>query len=290
MAILKAYFDDSKDNRVLTIAGYLSDHESWARFDHAWQVVLDRFHVPYLHMSEFWDRDGIYRHIKDDPKEEEAFFAGIVKVICDHLRFCVQTTVVLDDVKKFNRVQKYKLSAQALAIYGCLLRLQTQFNGQPIEVIFDKFERASSFIELGKHYAEADAQQPLNKHLILSVRVEDGESWRTILPLQAADFVAWEMRKYCNDPLPWIEQLKYDDISSGAALRNFQEWFTRFVKEEERLPRYRKSFDALKKCRASPDGFLFNYAALELLQYRHPYGWRLSEKRRMALFSEDQDA
>ena len=48
MAILRAYFDDSKDDRILTIAGYLSDLESWGRFDRAWKAVLDKFGVPYL--------------------------------------------------------------------------------------------------------------------------------------------------------------------------------------------------------------------------------------------------
>ena len=290
MAILKAYFDDSKDDCVLTIAGYMSTHESWAQFDHAWCSLLERFQVPYLHMKEFWDRDGIYKHIKDDPKEEIAFFSAIVDVIDKHLRFCPLTIVMLNDLKKFNKTSRQKLSAAALAVYGCLMKLQTQFRGQPVEMVFDKFERADSLVALGKHYAESDVEYPINKRLVLSTRIENDESAKTILPLQAADFIAWEMRKYCNDPSPWISGIRYEDIPTGAAQRNFFEWHTKFIEDEGRAPRTRKTFEALRKCRAPPDGFLFNYAALEYLQSCHPYGWRLTEKRRLALFSEDQGA
>ena len=277
MAILRAYFDDSKDDRILTIAGYLSDLESWGRFDRAWKAVLDKFGVPYLHIREFGEPDGIYRHIQDRPEEEAAFFAALVGVVNDHARDCIQTTVLLDDLKRFNKKHSFKLSAPALAICGCLLMLQRQFRGRPIEVVFDKFEKASSLIELGKYYAEADQHEPLNASLMLATRIEAEESWRTILPLQAADFVAWEMRKYCSDPSTWISGIRFEDVPSGAAIRDFGKWWTQFVKQEGRIPRLRKSWAALKECRARPNGFLINYAGLEFLQERHPYGWRLTQ-------------
>lgn len=292
MATFRAYFDDSKDNRVLTIAGFLSDYESWGRFDYAWKAMLDEFKVPYLHMKEFWNNNGIYKHIKDDPKKEEAFFSELIKVISDHTRYCVLTMVLLEDVKKFNKQQNHQLRAPALAIYGCFLQLQMQFSGRPIEVIFDKFENASSLIELGNDYAETDTQQPINRQLILSIRIQADESCRTILPLQAADFVAWEMRKYCNDPISWISQLRFEDVPNGVARMNFDKWLIEFEKEEGRAPRQRKSLYALKK-RCPLHGFLFNYASLEVLQRRHPYGWRTnkSNKRRGVItFSRDQGA
>lgn len=241
-------------------------------------------------MKEYWDTEGIYKHIKADQRKERAFFSALAEVIKDHVTFCTQATVLLDDLKRFNRKHHLNLSAPGLAIYGCLMGLQTQFRGRSIEVIFDKLERAHSLIQLGIDYAESDDHEPLNQRLIVATHVREEESWRTILPLQAADFVAWEMRKICVDLIPWMSKLRFEHVRGGTALSSFNDWVVRFTNENGRQPRDRKSFKALRQGRARPEGFIFNYAALERLKYRHPYGWRLTERRRLALFSEDQGA
>ena len=120
MAILRAYFDDSRDakDQAITFAGYLSTVQLWEEFDRSWQAVLDKFHVPYLHMKEFGDPAGKYKHIKEDPDEEAAFMRSLIEVISRYTRFGTQVTVLLDDLERFNTDHGLALDPYALAVYG----------------------------------------------------------------------------------------------------------------------------------------------------------------------------
>lgn len=281
MAILKAYFDDSKHtNELLTVGGYLSDVESWGRFETEWKQILDQAKVPYLHMKEFWHKDGIYKHIKDLPAAEESFFRKLVQAIKGHTKFCTQTTVLLDDLKRFNSDHDLELSAPALCVYGCLRALQWAFPRGEIEAIFDKFEAASPAIDLAKDYLQSDVSaqpQPGDReNPFLSIySLEKQDSWRNILPLQAADWLSWEMRKTCIDTKPWIEKKGHDQTVDWV--HDFNKWAQRFYEENGRPFRNRKSFIALREANP-PQGHIWNYEQLESVKARHPYGWALSDK------------
>jgi hypothetical protein len=287
MAVLKAYFDDSMAfddaNRptLLTVGGYLSDVDSWGRFETDWKQILDIAKVDYLHMKEFWDTEGIYKHLKDDPKAEEAFFRSLVKVIRDHTKFCTQTTILLDDLKRFNADHGLRLNALALGVYGCLLALQFQFPRGEIEAIFDKFEQADRAIRLGKGYLQTDISaqaEPGDKYdPFLSIYpLEKTESWRNILPMQAADWLSWEMRKTCIDTKPWI-QLKGHEAKIDW-VRNFDGWAKSFAEEKGRPFRNRRSFIALREAN-QPQGFIWNYEQLGIVKDRHPHGWTLRKTK-----------
>jgi hypothetical protein len=289
MAVLKAYFDDSKSSGLLTIGGYLSDVDSWGRFESAWQQILDDFKAPYLHMKEFWDRDGIYKHIKDVPVDEVTFFRRLVAVIKEHTKFCTQTTVILEDLDKFNLYHNLTLDAHSLAIYGCLLALQTTFPNGEMEVIFDKFEQACLRIATAENYLGSDVLAPLSrKQPFLSVySLKKEDSWRTVLPLQAGDWIAWEMRKTCVDTLPWIKK-KGHDLNKDW-VDDFHNWSQQFAQENDRQFRNRKSFIALRESNP-PRGFIWNYQQLGVLKDSHPYGWQLKKNGGLTVFSEGQGA
>jgi hypothetical protein len=287
VAILKAYFDDSGDDvsqPVLTIGGYLSDIESWGKFDQAWKETLDSFHVPYLHMKEFGEPDGVYKELKQDADRLEAFLKSLVDVICKHTRFCTHATVLIDDLKRFNRDHGLALNAYGLAVYGCLMGLQLRFSNQPIEVIFDKFGNAGSRIQKGIDYAESDTLQPLNPRVISATHARDDESCKTILPLQAADLFSWEMRKCCIEHESWIDSLGPPYPSPRGAAASYNRWATEFIEEKGRPPRQRKSFAALRDGQR-PLGYVFNYDNLKLLKDIHRNGWKLTKRRRLTVFS-----
>lgn len=293
MAILKAYFDDSTafdDSHkptLLTIGGYLSDVDSWERFDTDWKQVLDDAKVGYLHMKEFWDKDGVYKHIKDDHEAEEVFFRRLVQVIRNHTKFCTQTTILLGDLDRFNADHNLKLEPVALGVYGCLLALQLQFPRGDIEAIFDKFESADRAIHLGKGYLRSDISaqsQPGDKRDPFSsiYPLQKTDSWRNIQPMQAADWLAWEMRKTCVDTKPWIEKKGHEPKMDW--IKNFNDWAKSFAEEKGRPFRNRRSFIALREANP-PQGFIWNYEQLGTLLERHPYGWALrNTKGRIQLF------
>jgi hypothetical protein len=239
-------------------------------------------------MSEFWDDTGIYRRIKEKPSEEVIFFRRLMTVIKDHTKFCTQTTVLLDDLQRFNSDHRLDLDALSLGIYGCLLALQRTFPNGEIEVIFDRFDLASSSIERAEHYLATDVSAPPKQQPFMSTySLKKDESWRTVLPLQAADWIAWEMRKTCVDTLPWIEKKGHDLTADW--INDFHNWSQQFAQENGRQFRNRKSFIALRESNP-PRGFIWNYEQLGILKDRHPYGWQLKKRGGLTVFSEGPGA
>ena len=46
-------------------------------------------------MKEWWNRDGIYKELKEDAQKEALFFSDLVNVIEKHTEFCISATIVL---------------------------------------------------------------------------------------------------------------------------------------------------------------------------------------------------
>ncbi len=289
MAILKAYFDDSgadkrSDDRLLTIAGYVSTVELWEKFDEAWDTALGEF--DYLHMKEFGDPNGIYKSVKCDPKKEAAFMGGLVEIIAENTRMGVHTTVMLDDLRRFNREHNRHLNPYALAIHGCISMLQWKFPTVEIEVYFDKFDRASSLVEEGLSYTESDVYQPLKPNLLpVATPIRKDESFKSVRPIQAADLLAWEMRKLLFDRLTWINGRDFFQLSRRAVLESYARWVQEHTEKFGKQPRNRKSFLALRNG-TRPNGYVFNYENLELLEKRHVHGWKVTRDRGLIVFSE----
>jgi hypothetical protein len=71
-------------------------------FEFEWDATLKMQRVPYLHMKEWWNQDGIYKQLKEDAQKEALFFSDLVNVIEKHTEVCVSATIVLRDFERFN--------------------------------------------------------------------------------------------------------------------------------------------------------------------------------------------
>lgn len=68
--------DTKVDSGVYSLAGYISDSNSWAAFDRDWLAVLNEFRIPAFHMTDFegWDNSrnqgfGVFKDWqKGDPR------------------------------------------------------------------------------------------------------------------------------------------------------------------------------------------------------------------------------
>ena len=127
MAILKAYLDDSGDpdggHNFLTVGGYVATVDYWEYFEKQWTEILDEFRVPYFHMKEFWNANGIYKNIKKEKNREREFIEASILIIKATAEICVSVTVKLADLVIFNKRHKLDLDPYSLAIYGCLIHM-----------------------------------------------------------------------------------------------------------------------------------------------------------------------
>ena len=284
--VLKAYLDDSgspanPDHSYLTVAGYLADDGHWALFEERWGQALEAAGVPYLHMREFGNRDSkIYRHLKADPIKELDFITSLVDAIDDSLWFCPGATVKLPDLHAFNAKHGLDIDPYAIAIYGCLIETRRDYRKDPVDLIFDAFEKSGTRVDLALDYARMDVAEDLKADLFTPTHLQDEESFKTVLPLQAADFVAWECRKSCEDRKDW--KFTREDRSDPHRLRrSYLEWSIKTILETGKPPRARGSLKALHKHGSlRPRGFVWDEANLEAALGHHPNGWTAPPRKR----------
>jgi len=274
MAVLKAYADDSwGGDQIVSIAAYVSDADGWRAFEQDWRAALSRAGAPYFHMKEFWSPSGPFTHLHDDPAATAQFLSELVRTIRAHLKYCATPTVRIEDLEGFNRSKGVSLEPYPLALYACFIELRHAFPNDEIELVVDKIEHAHAKIAVAEAYAESDTFADLRPDDFITVPLKKTESFKSVLPIQAADFMAWELRKSCMERLSW-EPAEVDRILGGGRLRqSYEAWGADFEAREGRAPRDRKSAWALMD--ATPQGGqLWDFHLILAADVnRHPNGW-----------------
>jgi hypothetical protein len=270
VTILRAYLDDSRNGPWVTIGGCLAFLDAWERFEPLWQQHLDAFGVPWLHMKQFNNPDPAakpYGHLKGDNQSRSVeFMAASEAIINEHSHQHPGCSVRVPDLEAFNAKYGLQLDPYSLAIYGCIIRMR-RLHTDPIQLVIDRFDKAQSRTERALGYAASDCGENLMARDFTTTHLGGAESFRTILPMQAADFVAYETCKYRSERTDMIlspEIRENPDLMSLA----IRKW------EDKNKPRDRKSFQALRDGAAfRVRHFTWETYDLEQLRERHPNGW-----------------
>lgn len=252
----------------MTMGGYIGEPADWASFELRWDAVLRAFEVPYLHMKEFGAPDNsIYGHIKADREKELDFMAALVDAIRHGPRASIAATVILSDLDAFNQKNGLRLDPYSMGIYACLLQMRSYFPGQEIDVVVDKFEAAPSRIAKALSYLETH-NEPTGRDLFNTTSLGADELWRTIFPLQAADLIAWEVRKYRTERTSFRPSSLDVRRDRNAMHSEFLVW------EDANKPRDRGSFQNLRYATvAHPHHAVVDELALIEVSALHPTGW-----------------
>jgi hypothetical protein len=196
------YFDDagSADCGFTAVAGWVSTLERWRAFAEEWAMMLSAYRVPYLNMKELSHFKGPYeswnsqRHIKD------SFQGDACKIIARNLLHGFAAIVPHIAYQRVNReytLREYTGNQYALAGYDCV-RTATRWAMErdpkwAIEFIFDDgTPKRGNLVKLMK-------SEGFNKPIFRSPVPRNG--LRAVMQLQAADFLAYEVRKVkIDDP------------------------------------------------------------------------------------------
>lgn len=189
---IQAYIDDSlTDNEVLVLAGYIAHFEEWEKFSIRWQELLDMsprwlgFKMSDIASSKDelrWERAGwFYRPIEDHAL---AFVACAVEI--GPLRQIVRE---LDLPTKMNNPYIFGLKAivDATAQYQHELGIH-----EKVDFIFDD-RGEEAMVREGFDYYKASLDENMQKLVGAKPRFESDLEF---LPLQAADMLAWHVRKH----------------------------------------------------------------------------------------------
>jgi uncharacterized C2H2 Zn-finger protein len=203
IAMLQAYVDDSKQlhGKNIFMAGFVSSAENWLHFSDAWDAELKAYpSIEYFKCSEWKAKRKQFRNFGKLDREIKA--SRLCEVINDHSLWSFQISVNEKDVRQvFDDSVPYGIRTPYFLLFmGVvvgLARYQLEMgNDSPIDVIFDEqnqIQRLVSAIYGGLKEMQPNALQG----------VMGGQpvfrSDRDVLPLQAADLLAWHAQKFTRD-------------------------------------------------------------------------------------------
>jgi hypothetical protein len=138
--------------------------------------------------------------------------------------------VVLDDLRKFNDEHGLSFDAKALAIYASMMELRKVQPKECVEVILDRMNQGHAAIAKAEEYAPSEELKDIS---FLPLPKKCAYGAQDMAPLQAADLLAWEIRKeyelkkewYQANPDGFYHVLPRSNDDGMKAFRGLFKWF-----------------------------------------------------------------
>lgn len=204
---LQAYIDESyEENGIFVMAGYIASVESWAAFTKDWEKMLPYGMLNnegeyYFKMSDMAQKD-------ERMKRVPAFF----RIIEEHVLGFVSVKIDISELKRVlsrlsvpGAVIDWEMHANPYYIaFRCLLDMFHLHRpkmtdaiplNEKIDFIFDDRTEEKAIISSWDYYME-NRPEEVRQYYGSVPRFENDEEF---LPLQAADFWAWWVRKWHKD-------------------------------------------------------------------------------------------
>jgi hypothetical protein len=233
LAMLTFYFDAGGDETtsLLTVAGFASSTKDWDAFSIAWKKRLDQseiqffravdfasFRGPFQHWHDRWDRETLRRRLSSE----------LMDILKSHVYRRFACTIINKDFQKMNESvrKEFALSAYSLAGRTCekyarkWASEQWRANAEmPLALIFEAGDRGHGKLQerLRRDLGHIPANFRPKKDTVRA----DGAVEHGLMPLQAADWLAWEVNRATRD---YYEQ----KLESESSLRWPMQEFLRY--------------------------------------------------------------
>lgn len=245
MVVLKGYFDDSGDekdrqHKACSLSGYIGTVDDWNKFEENWKKTLDDFDVPYLHMKEFAHFRGPFDKYKENKAERKKLLISLISVIRESHLYGISSAIRLKGLNKFIDEKNIYIEAYPFNLYWSMMQICHKWNDTPIQIKLDKTNNARYKINKARNYARTDLYFPnCDKQIEISL-LESCLTFREVLPMQAADLLAWECRKDATTKDNWVENKNKteDDLIRFRYHRTYE-------KKDNKLPYSRMSLISL---------------------------------------------
>jgi hypothetical protein len=204
--VWQAFFDESgerKHSPVLVLGGFLAPYVRWQDFTEQWKLMLGKKpDIEYFKMNDAQKLRGQFRGWSEKDRDERVRAA--YRTIEDHVSFQVSCIVDIEALHKI--VPKEELGRRKqpnpyyVAFSGIITKI-TQYQrtigvSEKIDFIFDERVMEQSKIVDGWDAFKENAPMD-TRDLLGSVPVFGDD--KQLLPLQAADLLAWWVRKMATE-------------------------------------------------------------------------------------------
>ena len=205
-AMFSSYFDEaiSDDCRFTLVAGYVASVQEWESFEIDWKLFLAKYRIPYLHMSKLSQCKKPYEFLRKNDNLRAKILAMAAEIIRSHARLGFCYYIDHDDFDLFDkeyRLHEFIPSPYALAGRLCVTSANEWRRGSSstldLEYVFE-----DGGPDKGGLMRAMDIRPTLPAPIFKPSRdIPDRkvELRRGVVQLQAADYLAYELRKYAVD-------------------------------------------------------------------------------------------
>jgi len=201
----QAYVDDSASemrDRRLFLAAYVNTADRWIRFADVWKEELDRApSIEYLKMREAANLSGQFRGWSEQDRDEK--LRHLFRIIRHFKPASFHASVSRADFERivapyapYGMKHPYSVCFQYLIIP--IANQQAQVGGPkvPIDFIFDNQDGLGETARLIYQAIRRTQPNAIQKFLSVDPQFRDD---KLVLPLQAADVLAWHVRRRWED-------------------------------------------------------------------------------------------
>lgn len=198
--MLTACFDASgheADQEFLVVAGFVSSAEDWNEFSMRWSKRLAQDGIPCFHAVSCEKNNDEFWGWKEKTAEKRRLKEDLIDIIqsCTYRVFASTVQIkTLSELSDENRIE-YGMRAYALAGRTCAARIRewgNSFHCRYVpEIVFEEGDAGSK--ELTTRMIEDGFSEPIFRPKRDRTDVKTGQARPGFIPLQAADFLAYEI-------------------------------------------------------------------------------------------------
>ncbi|MGD0421643.1 MAG: DUF3800 domain-containing protein [Xanthobacteraceae bacterium] len=201
--MLRAYIDDSRNHRgkgIFALCGYIGDATKWAEFSDEWEATLHALpRLENLKTHEAYRlRDPASQFYGWTAAQRDAKLIQLAKVANKHALVSIQSIVRPEQYKEILGSIAANETVYQFSFYTIiaeLLKLPGKWNiNDQIEIIFD-IQGDESEATIRRAFREFMSAGPPELVSRLGADPEFKDD-RKVLPLQAADLLAWHVRRH----------------------------------------------------------------------------------------------
>ncbi len=234
LAVWQAYIDESIDQDIIVLGGFVAPAENWAAFASEWAQMLpfavrkddNSYHFKMMEMAKNSERleraQAFYRII-----EKHVSFGLTVTMKLDEFRRARERIVVIDHPNGIMRMEKTLFfNPYLFSFYQVMMAFHENREAashvlpveQKVDFIFDERSEKKHILESWDAFLSTIP----NKEIYgATPRFENDEEF---LPLQAADFLCWWMREwetegleYNSTLLPWPKKQGFPVMQGSSS-------------------------------------------------------------------------
>lgn len=199
LLVIVAHIDDSgsngKDTPVMVLAGYLARAESWQTFSEKWKAALNGPpKIERFHAVEAYRLQDNFKHISKEYRDD--LIASLSEIIAEHAPTGIASVLHWDHFRHFKSGFTHPLDAYRVmffrTIWSVLELTNKSFPGEQVEIVFD--DQGTLGTQAASLHDWAALSLSKKMRGILAGRPVHRSS-KYVLPLQAADLLAWNVRR-----------------------------------------------------------------------------------------------